>query len=58
MLMEFPFEFRHWDLALLSALVDGEKAAEWREAYTLPAIGHFQSHLSGCQEGLGVREST
>ena len=58
MLAEFPFEFKHWDLALLSALLDGDRAAEWRASYTLPAVGHFQSHLSGCQEGLGVREST
>ena len=58
MLAEFPFEFMHWDLALLSALLDGDRAAEWRASYTFPSVGHFQSHLSGCQEGLGVREST
>ena len=44
MLMEFPFEFRHWDLALLSALEGGEADAVEAEPARLP---DHRRHASG-----------
>ena len=53
------FRFCHFDIALRELLEFDEQArATWECSYVFPPIGNYISHVSGCEEGLGVRTAS
>jgi hypothetical protein len=53
------FAFQHFDLSLLQCLDQREFARnDLQASYVWPSIGHYATHNSGCEEGLGIRRST
>jgi hypothetical protein len=50
--------YGHFDLSLLHCLEQHEFARiDLQACYVWPSIGHYTTHKSGCQEGLGIRQS-
>ena len=53
------FKLKHWDVAVRDVLEnDKEAAVRWGCSFCFPPIGNYVSHVSGCEEGLGVRDSS
>ena len=51
-------EFCHFDIALRNLLQSPPGDWFWcRASFVYPSIGHYCEHLSGCEEGLGWRQS-
>jgi hypothetical protein len=49
---------RHFDLALVDWLRNKENEKEGLEAgFVSKSVGHFATHVSGCEPGLGVRDA-
>ena len=49
---------RHFDLALLEWLEAKGNDAEAVEAgYVTPSVGHYATHLSNCEESIGIRNA-
>ena len=53
------FQFKHWDIAVRDVLESEPETAErWQASFVYPPIGNYVSHTSGCEVGLGRRESS
>ena len=51
-------EVHHLDLMLLEWLKTGHNQVQHRACFLYPACGSYLKHVSGCEAGLGVRESS
>lgn len=48
----------HFDVGLVDWLIDKKNELEGMEAgFVTPSVGHFATHLSGCEKSLGIRHA-